>query len=48
VRRALAGPTLGALLLALPAGSTRAEVIEIKAEKLVFPPAQVSAQLSYG
>jgi plastocyanin len=45
VRRALAGPTLGALLLALAAGSARAEVIEIKAEKLVFAPAQVSAHV---
>jgi len=45
VRRALAGPTLGAFLLALAAGSARAEVIEIKAEKLVFAPAQVSAHV---
>ena len=45
LRRALAGPTLGALLLALAAGSARAEVIEIKAEKLVFAPAQVSAHV---
>jgi plastocyanin len=45
VRRALAGPTVGALLLALAAGSARAEVIEIKAEKLVFAPAQVSAHV---
>ena len=45
VRRALAGLTLGALLLALAAGSARAEVIEIKAEKLVFTPAQVSAHV---
>jgi plastocyanin len=45
VRRALAGPALGALLLALAAGSARAEVIEIKAEKLVFAPAQVSAHV---
>jgi plastocyanin len=45
VRRALAGPTLGALLLALAASSARAEVIEIKAEKLVFTPAQISAHV---
>ncbi len=45
VRHALAGPTLGALLLALAASSARAEVIEIKAEKLAFAPAQVSAHV---
>ena len=45
MRRALAGPTLGAFLLALAAGSARAEVIEIKAEKHVFAPAQVSAHV---
>ena len=45
MRRALAGPTLGAFLLALAAGAARAEVIEIKAEKLVFAPAQVSAHV---
>src|SRR6478736_1638693 len=45
VRRALAGPTLGAFLLALAPGSARAEVIEIKAEKLVFAPAQIAAHV---
>lgn len=45
VRRTLVRPTLGALLLALTASSARAEVIEIKAEKLVFAPAQVSAHV---
>jgi plastocyanin len=45
VRRALASPTLGALLLALAASSACAEVIEIKAEKLVFTPAQISAHV---
>jgi plastocyanin len=45
VPRALAGPTLGALLLALAASSARAEVIEIRAEKLVFTPAQISAHV---
>lgn len=45
VRRALAGPTLGALLLALAASSARAEVIEIKAEKLAFAPAQIAAHV---
>ena len=45
VRRALAGPTFGALLLALAASSARAEVIEIKAEKLAFAPAQIAAHV---
>ena len=45
MRRALAGLTLGALLLALAASSARAEVIEIRAEKLVFTPAQISAHV---
>ena len=45
VRGALAGRTLGALLLVLAAGSARAEVIEIKVEKLVFAPAQVTAHV---
>ena len=45
VRRALASPTLGALLLALAASSARAEVIEIKAEKLAFAPAQIAAHV---
>lgn len=45
VRRAIAGATLGALLLALAASSARAEVIEIRAEKLVFTPAQISAHV---
>jgi plastocyanin len=45
VRHALAGPALGALLLVLAAGSARAEVIEIKAEKLGFAPPQVSARV---
>ncbi len=41
----LIGRTLGALLLALAAGAARAEVIEIKVEKLAFAPAQVSAHV---
>ena len=45
VRRALAGMTLGALLLALAASSARAEVIEIKDEKLGFTPAQIAAHV---
>jgi plastocyanin len=45
VRHALARPTLGAFLLVLAAGSACAEVIEIKAEKLGFAPAQVSARV---
>jgi len=45
VRRALASPTLGALLLALAASSARAEVIEIKAEKLAFAPAQIAVHV---
>jgi plastocyanin len=36
---------LGALLLALVAGSARADVIQIKIEKLAFTPAQVSAHV---
>jgi plastocyanin len=45
VRRALARPTFGALLLALAASSVRAEVIEIRAEKLAFAPAQIAAHV---
>jgi plastocyanin len=45
VRHALARPTLGAFLLVLAAGSARADVIEIKAEKLGFAPARVSARV---
>ncbi len=45
MRHALACPTLGAFLLVLAAGLARAEVIEIKAEKLGFAPAQVSARV---
>jgi plastocyanin len=45
VRHALVRPTLGAFLLVLAAGLARAEVIEIKAEKLGFAPAQVSARV---
>ena len=45
MRHALARPTLGAFLLVLAAGLARAEVIEIKAEKLGFAPAQVSARV---
>ena len=45
MRRAFAGPTFGALLLALAASSARAEVIEIKAEKLAFAPAQIAAHV---
>jgi plastocyanin len=36
---------LGALVLALVAGSARAEVIQIKIEKLAFAPQQVSAHV---
>ena len=45
VRHALARPILGAFLLVLAAGLARAEVIEIKAEKMGFAPAQVSARV---
>jgi plastocyanin len=45
VRGALAGRALGAFLLVLAAGSARAEVIEIKVEKLVFAPTQVTAHV---
>jgi plastocyanin len=37
--------TLGALLLALMAGSARAEIIQMKMEKLSFVPAQASAHV---
>jgi plastocyanin len=45
MRRGTTGGVLGALLLALAAGSARAEVIQIKMEKLAFVPQQVSAHV---
>jgi plastocyanin len=45
MRRGTTGRILGALLLALAAGSARAEVIQIKMEKLTFTPQQVSAHV---
>lgn len=43
--RQTAGAVLGALLLALAAGSARAETIQIKIAKLAFVPAQVTAHV---
>jgi len=42
MRRGTTGRILGALILALTAGSARAEVIQIKMEKLAYAPQQVS------
>lgn len=39
----LTGRTLGALLLALAAGSARAEVIQVTIENLAFVPAEITA-----
>ncbi len=43
--RAIAVLTLGALALALATGAARAELIQVKIEKLAFTPAQVSAHV---
>ena len=43
--RLKAGRAFGALVLALAATTARAEVIQIKMEKLAFVPAQVSAHV---
>ena len=45
MRRATPSRALGALLLVLVAGPARADVIQIKMEKLTFVPAQVSAHV---
>jgi len=43
--RRTAVSTFGALVLALLAGSARAEVVQVRIEKLGFTPAQVSAHV---
>jgi plastocyanin len=43
--RRMAVPMLGALVLALLAGSARAEIVQVRIEKLAFAPPQVSAQV---
>ena len=43
--RRMAVAMLGALVLAFMAGATRAEVIQVRIEKLAFAPAQVSAHV---
>jgi len=43
--RLMAVATLGALALALLAGSARAEVVQVRIEKLAFAPPQVSAHV---
>ena len=45
MRRADAIGTLGVLVLALAAGAARADVIQVKIEKLAFMPPQVSAHV---
>ena len=45
MRIGLTGRILGALLLALAAGSARAEVIQVKIEKLAFVPAEITAHV---
>jgi plastocyanin len=45
MRREIAVRMLGALVLAFMAGSARAEVIQIKMEKLGFVPTQASAHV---
>lgn len=45
MRRGMAGRRLGALLLALAAGSSRAGTIQIKMQNLAFAPAQVEAHV---
>jgi plastocyanin len=45
MRQEMAIGMLGALLLALVAGSARADVIQIKIEKLAFTPPQVLAHV---
>ena len=45
MRREMAAGMLGALVLAFMAGSARAEVIQIKMEKLGFVPTQASAHV---
>jgi plastocyanin len=45
MRRPIALRAVGALLLALVAGSARAETIQVKIEKLAFMPSQVTAHV---
>jgi plastocyanin len=45
MRRGTALVALGALLAALAAGSARAEVIQVRIEKLAFTPEQVAAHV---
>jgi plastocyanin len=45
MRRHIARWALGALVLAATAGSARAEVVQVKIEKLAFTPQQVSAHV---
>ena len=45
MRHAMSVRTLGALLVILATGSARADVIQIKIEKLIFAPAQVAAHV---
>lgn len=45
MRSETAGRTLGALLVVLLAGSARAEVIQVRIEKIAFAPKQVSAHV---
>jgi plastocyanin len=45
MRGELAGKIIGALVLAIVAGSADAEVIQIRVEKLAFSPAQVTARV---
>ena len=43
--RPITGGTVGALLLVVMTGSTRAETIQVKIEKLAFMPLQVTAHV---
>jgi plastocyanin len=45
MRREMCGRTLGVFLLALIAGQARAEVIQVRVEKLAFAPTQISAHV---
>jgi plastocyanin len=45
MRSGIAGRLLGALLLFLVAGSARAEVIEVKIDKIAYAPTQISAHV---
>jgi plastocyanin len=43
--RPITGGTVGALLLVVMTGSTRAETIQVKIEKLAFTPSQITAHV---